>query len=906
MRLLQVSLVLSVLVGQSPAVGSPQERERPTAPHAWTLVEAYDAWSRCPRDSYLQFVVLQLSESNPQLREKIAEKIRWSREWLFDDSDNLFGLFGGSHAVQESLQLNTLLPDQRDSSRQLTSDADRTEAAASTAGPGEVTSRLVPLATLKGPSAASHPWSKLLAEQRAAGVEPAVSPLARCVPEDQYFVLFKSTKKLLETIDEGGLWISRLLQFPDHADYHIGRLKRQLAVVDNVKLRSIYDLCIEEVALTGGDLYMAEGSDLTLLCRIRQPELFRLHMDSALQAAAVEEGAVRAEGEVGGVAYVHVTTPNRSTHVYSAYPSPDLHVRSNSKVGLTRVLQAVARQSDVKSLGETDEFCYIRTKMPRGDAREDGICYLSDSFMRRMLGPEVKLTELRRLQCRNQLQIINHCVLFYRTQHGEWPKSLKQLIESDCVPDGLRTRPFTCPCGGSYVIGEHGMPGSCSHHGELGRLVPCCEIPIGEATEHEKQQYTEFVERYDDYWREYFDPIVLRIQLSPVRCRLETLVLPLINNSAYTALAENLAGETHSYANVAELDDVVFHLGVQWDKEQLKTNLEAEEGDSSNAAILAEMMLGDWPGELDEQKIQQFLLKGISNELHLNVCDFQLPAGISVDGDATSLALLGFVPYAGALLATSYIAIPVEDRAIVEQFIRDLDGVIRVPYQGSSFQIGFDYYPVPIGGRATSARCCVLQYGPVRFRFYFALADSTLYISNSLVAFDKICCQSQPDAGPAAVDHQEVAETPAHAVADIHLDRALKLTEHSEVALREKERRECLANTILKAAILRATGASGPQGLDAATNYAREFRLTEYGCPVGGEHHVASDGKTITCTVHGSFRDSRQPADRPVHARIAGKPRVAHMRASLTFLEEGLRAVLTVHRQPQAAGEPSN
>ena len=44
----------------------------------------------------------------------------------------------------------------------------------------------------------------------------------------------------------------------------------------------------------------------------------------------------------------------------------------------------------------------------------------------------------------------------------------------------------------------------------------------------EAAQYQEFVKDYNQYWKEYFDPIVVRLQITPERYRLETIVLPLI------------------------------------------------------------------------------------------------------------------------------------------------------------------------------------------------------------------------------------------------------------------------------------------------------------------------------------------------------------------------------------------
>src|SRR5262249_5127618 len=57
------------------------------------------------------------------------------------------------------------------------------------------------------------------------------------------------------------------------------------------------------------------------------------------------------------------------------------------------------------------------------------------------------------------------------------------------------------------------------------------------------KKYQEFLSDYSQYWRQYFDPIVFRLQMTPQRYRLETIVLPLIDNSIYTTMAQLLGGE---------------------------------------------------------------------------------------------------------------------------------------------------------------------------------------------------------------------------------------------------------------------------------------------------------------------------------------------------------------------------
>src|SRR5262249_46167366 len=64
-----------------------------------------------------------------------------------------------------------------------------------------------------------------------------------------------------------------------------------------------------------------------------------------------------------------------------------------------------------------------------------------------------------------------------------------------------------------------------------------------EVSPDEADQYERFVREYSAYWRTFFDPIAVRVQVTPERYRLETIVLPLIDNTLYTTLAQMLKGK---------------------------------------------------------------------------------------------------------------------------------------------------------------------------------------------------------------------------------------------------------------------------------------------------------------------------------------------------------------------------
>src|SRR5262249_37378158 len=222
-------------------------------------------------------------------------------------------------------------------------------------------------------------------------------------------------------------------------------------------------------------------------------DALKARMDGFLNnAAKAHPGAKRTAGKCGAVEYVHLETPDRALCVYSAYPAPDLHVRSNSQVALERVLAAVAgKDADgkaVRRLGDTPGVQYIRTLMPRGAKEEGGVGYLSDPFIRRLMGPAVKLTERRRVLCYDHLRMISHAALLYRTENGRAPASLEDLVKAECLPAKFNEGDFTCPDGGTYTLSADCRFGTCSHHGHAQFMTPCCEIPLKKANGEEADE----------------------------------------------------------------------------------------------------------------------------------------------------------------------------------------------------------------------------------------------------------------------------------------------------------------------------------------------------------------------------------------------------------------------------------
>ncbi|HJZ89319.1 MAG TPA: DUF1559 domain-containing protein, partial [Gemmataceae bacterium] len=157
------------------------------------------------------------------------------------------------------------------------------------------------------------------------------------------------------------------------------------------------------------------------------------------------------------------------------------------------------------------------------------------------------------------------------------PKSLDELAEAKCAPGVFGKGDLEHPDGGTYSLAADGMSGVCSKWGRAEALNPCIEHPVVEAISEEIDEYRAFVNEYNQYWRTFFDPIAVRVQASPKQYRLETLVLPLIDNSIYTTMAQVLGGPAVALDTLPTPKREIGGVWVHFNKKPLLNALGPEE-----------------------------------------------------------------------------------------------------------------------------------------------------------------------------------------------------------------------------------------------------------------------------------------------------------------------------------------
>src|SRR5262249_55498445 len=159
----------------------------------------------------------------------------------------------------------------------------------------------------------------------------------------------------------------------------------------------------------------------TVIFHVVNRDLFLASVDPFIQRARTEFGdRLRETRErYNDVAVESFVTPYREVSLHRATVD-DYIVYSNSAVALRRVLDTRAGRRP--ALAASLDFRYMRTVFHRDDKSEDGFAFLSDAFIRQLVGPESKIKERRRLEALTSLHMLTHGALFAGWQTGKPPK----------------------------------------------------------------------------------------------------------------------------------------------------------------------------------------------------------------------------------------------------------------------------------------------------------------------------------------------------------------------------------------------------------------------------------------------------------------------------------------------------
>jgi len=810
----------------------------------WAKQYQWSLWGSDPEgdDAYSQYWNLAIAP-----RYGLEARLPGSRNRSRRESPDLYSVFTGAAAIQETLQLELLDAAPRRSNSQNAS--------------AKVVED-VPLSTLQGPQVKSHPFKEML-----KGRNPALPVLASYIPDDQYAVFFSDINKQIELADLMDEWGGNLLRQVESSaqDFKVReKVSRQLCLENSMLTRMFGDRVVADMAITGSDPFLKEGTAVTVLFSLKDAGRFRKQLEKQYAEASRSRGAVRSVSELHGRSVMAAVSADRRVSSYAVI-TKNLAVVSTSQAALERVLAVEAKQAP--ALAQADDFRYMRTIFPQDAKEEDIFIYLSDAHIRNLVGPRWKIAEARRMQCSANMGLIANARLWFKTEKRRGAPT------DELVAGGyLGKNPPVCPEHGAYAIDKQGEV-YCPVHNRPGRLTPLNELKLATVTPDEAEQYRDFVANYNRYWTQFFDPIGIRVKLGR-NIRIQTCILPLIENSWYDGLAAFSGRTPGVVTDSALLPRTVFSLRGHMAQDWLEKSV------LGNKQVYRNNLKLDWLG----------------NEVAINLCDGQIL--FSADGRAAGLLgrevgrsssieplVIGYL--ASAINLPTYLTVKVTDPKKAEQSIPELFRAIGPREYNSRDELSLETYSLE-NHRGKPVYVANFTLFVVKLRLYAAVVDDRLVIASRRdIVTDLLDASAKGTTG-------KVEKHAGNMELSVYRSAFKQLEEASSIGYQEDLRHACQKNLPLAAILLRNLGMSP----DSFASTAEALRGYQPYCPSGGTYRLDEASGAVVCSVHGNRYNPRQPAfsdQSSATMRLINS--LERVNARLAFTPEGLMTTIDIQRK---------
>ncbi len=441
-----------------------------------------------------------------------------SNQWE-SDLDESFELFTGARALAENLQLDRVLR------------------------PSETGAETVDVDSLGGITVREYDWSA-----RVQGLAPELDPLARVLPADQHALFFPTFDALAALVDEAASTGTPLLRLLDDQAVDAStreRYERQLCLRLTELTRKLGPMLIASVAVTGSDPYLRTGSDVAVLYECKAPEALVALLAAAHQAAAAADESVELlSGQCGNVRWNGARSADRSICSYVARDG-DVVLVTNSLAQVEALAGVLAGER--AALASLPEYVFFRARYRRSAEPETALLVLSDATIRRWLGPRWRIGASRRIRAAAAF-------------------AHERALE---VAAHSRNEP---PLAGDAALA--------ATYGSLAFQTPIAELLIDRATEAEAEAYLRFRDAYQRHWRQFFDPIAVRVTLSGQEFASDVSVMPLIEATDFREFMEVTRGVSIHAGDGDPHAEAIFHfvLALNFDSPPLREASDFLEG----------------------------------------------------------------------------------------------------------------------------------------------------------------------------------------------------------------------------------------------------------------------------------------------------------------------------------------
>lgn len=801
-----------------------------------------------PDETFYQYCLLQ-SKARYGVTPPPIPKQALSRSTL---ETELYELFTGSLAIQESLQRQTL------------------------SGTSQIGDYDIHISTLSPPAVRSPDYEKLLAAKKEQGEEPQIHDTSWLVPADQYLLHFNTMQSFGEAIDLASQWgdnLLRLYTLQAQDNRLREKLEEQLCLSRDTLERLFDEEIVTEIALTGSDPYLLEGTDISVILRVADKTLFQKESGSWMMAARqAHPDIVERDFNYRGH---KVTVQYTNDRIISSFVTQhdDFVVYSNSHRAVRKIVD-VALNSE-ESLHDALDYQYVTTILPPSDADNSGYFFASEAFTRRLISPAAKISQKRRVQCFNNLVMQNNASLFFRLEYGRSPKSLTEMIEKRFI-DPKKT---ICPHGGSYAFDAPSDTCTCSLHNRLRYLTPNAELSVLQVSQAEAAEYNRYKERYAKFWQQIFDPIAVRITMEP-RVKLETCVLPFSNSRLYESLSEVVDKTPQPIDTSRIAPSAISSLVLVPGREKMAEYLRLIPG-------VPEVVQED-PTLTD--------LAWIGDKLSVHFCDGEVmfeidptelrPLQVPMLGEASTAWQAVISTVLMGINMPVYATIDVENREKAERLLDQFSQRIFLKQgQVAGMPTNLDAYQLP-EYKDHKLYVLKIELHALVLRLHVALVNDQLVMATKPEILREVI-----DASTGALAANPVT---AHMLLRFNQRALDRLRDDFQLYWAEKSRLACHRNIVSLYNLHRLYDAP----MDQIAQLSEAKYGIQYLCPDNGSYTFDPDRNEVTCNVHGNrIRSHQNPALNPHSSFAQSIESLEEGTLALRFEDDALIATIEIQRE---------
>jgi hypothetical protein len=447
--------------------------------------------------------------------------------------------------------------------------------------------RTIPVKELRVPPLDAHPFAAMQAKLTNPGGGTA-EPMAAAVPAEFWYARVDDIRLLLRLLDEADTWITplvQILQTNPEDRFLADRYQRQLGLRRTELAKLFGHTVVGEVAITGSDAYLREGSDVTMIFKIRQQAIFDQELGKHLEAYKAEiPGLVTTTRDYNGVTITESRDPGGTVRQQRAQVG-DLALVSNSPKAAERVLDAMAGRAP--RLGDEPDMRYMLARDP---GAHQALAFLSDKFIAAVIGPQQKVLAARRQQALAELMTPGNAALLYGWLGGRAPASTDELVAS-----GLLAAEELKHADGAAIAFTPGGAAS-SSWGKPAALTPIIDLPpVTTVSAAEKEAYEQFGDGYQRYWKQFIDPVAIRLDIKDTAegaaADVDVRILPLISATDYSEI-EEVVGATR--VHVQQTDNGLLGVWAVGADARLRRDLDGMMRAISGKSDIGLGWLGSW------------------------------------------------------------------------------------------------------------------------------------------------------------------------------------------------------------------------------------------------------------------------------------------------------------------------